>query len=404
MLAIQYLEPGPDSVGIATEDARARLRAAFERLPISRVILGWDLPAALIEACSQEASRAGARLLLWYPLLTARGTRDSRPEWQTLGLNGERVPGFLGLPEFTFVCPNRPAVQGAALEHMQRELQRGGYQGVFLDRIRYPSPSAGPDRLLACFCEHCQRAAADEGLDLASARRSIQKLLADVQQSKAVVRVLLNPEADASADPRLTLLRRFLDFRARSITRFVGVAADIVHAQGLEVALDLFSPTLTHMVGQDLAALNGVCSWAKVMTYGHTLAPAGVPYELGGLARWLIERASSSEATALDFLASAAQLLLRPTLDALAARGLGSEALAAETRRGRRAGLSRLLAGVELVDVEGVTRLNAAQIAADLRAFYEGGAHGLVLSWDLWRIPLERLDLVRTVWLACKPC
>ncbi len=53
------------------------------------------------------------------------------------------------------------------------------------------------------------------------------------------------------------------------------------------------------------------------------------------------------------------------------------------------------MAGIELVDVEGVTRLDPAQIAADLRAFQEAQPDGLVLCWDLWRIPSERLELVQ---------
>jgi hypothetical protein len=63
-------------------------------------------------------------------------------------------------------------------------------------------------------------------------------------------------------------------------------------------------------------------------------------------------------------------------------------------------GVRTLLAGIELVELAGVTSLNAEQIAADLRAFQEAGADGLALSWDLWHIPPERLELVRTVWFG----
>jgi hypothetical protein len=67
-------------------------------------------------------------------------------------------------------------------------------------------------------------------------------------------------------------------------------------------------------------------------------------------------------------------------------------------QRGRAAGVSPLFAGIELVEIEGVAQLDREQILADLRAFREAGADGLVLSWDLWHIPPERLDLVREVW------
>ena len=48
--------------------------------------------------------------------------------------------------------------------------------------------------------------------------------------------------------------------------------------------------------------------------------------------------------------------------------------------------------------MEGITRLNPAQITRDLGAVRAAGADGLVLSWDLWQMPLDRLELVRQSW------
>ena len=396
-LAVQYLEDGPHVAAIGVDEARARLRAAFERLPISYVLLGWNVPRALLGACRKEAIRAGARLFRWHPLLTGDGTFVPRPEWQAVGLDGKPVPGFRGLPEFTFVCPNRPAVREAVLGHLADVLRSGDYDGVFLDRIRYPSPAADPARLLACFCDDCRQSAAAEGLDLEDARRHIQELLAQPEQASVFVRALLDPLATGSLDPNLVALRAFLDFRVRSVTRFVQAAADLVHAQGLGVGLDCFAPSLAHMVGQNLGALNAHCDWIKIMVYGHTFGPAGLPFELLELADWLVGERAASEVEALERLSQAVHLPLPPTRTALREQGLVPEALAAEVRRARAAGVSQLLAGIELVELEGVTRLDPQQIAADLRAFRQAGADGLVLSWDLWHIPLERLDLVRTV-------
>ena len=59
------------------------------------------------------------------------------------------------------------------------------------------------------------------------------------------------------------------------------------------------------------------------------------------------------------------------------------------------------LTGIELVEIPRVSTLNDTQIKADLGAIKALGADGLALSWDLWHMPLERLELVRSVW--CKP-
>jgi len=401
IFAVQYLEDGPGVAAIAPGEARARLRAALDRLPISYVILGWNLPDALSRACREETARAGAQIFRWHPLLTGDATFVPRPEWQTMGLAGEPVPGFRGLPEFTFVCPNQPTVREAVLNHLHDVIQRGDYQGLFLDRIRYPSPAADPTRLLACFCDDCHHAAAAEGLDLEAARWQVKALLATPECAQSFARLLLDPLAPASSDPDLMMLRSFLDFRVRSITRFVQAAADMAHAAGLAVGLDCFSPALTYMVGQDLGALNFHCEWIKIMTYGHTLGPAGLPFELLGLADWLVGQRLAKWPKALEWLSLASHLPLPTTRVVLRERGLTPEALATETRRARAARVRTLLAGIELVDLEGVTWLHQAQVTADLRAFQAAGADGLVLSWDLWHIPLERLELVRDLFVPC---
>ena len=398
LFAVQYLEDSPGLAALAPAEVRARLRAALDCLPISVIILGWHLPAALSRACAEEAARVGAQIFRWHPLLTGDASLVPRREWRTVGLTGEPVPGFRGLPEFTFVCPNRPAAREAALNHLRDAIRHGDYQGVFLDRIRYPSPTPAPDRWLACFCDDCRRAAAAEGLDLEAARRQIKTLLATPENAAAFVRALLDPAAWAPANSDLAMLRAFLDFRVRSVGRFVQAAADVVHAENLAVGLDCFSPALTYMVGQDLGMLAPHCEWIKIMTYGHTLGPAGLPFELLSLADWLIGQQLASESEALEWLSQASHLPLPSRSSALREEGIAPEGLAAETRRARGAGVSMLLAGIELVDIQEAVRLQPAQITADVGAFRAAGADGLVLAWDLWHIPFERLELVRTAW------
>jgi hypothetical protein len=215
---------------------------------------------------------------------------------------------------------------------------------------------------------------------------------------RSCVQTLLAPAA--GSEP---LLRAFLAFRARSITRCVQTAAGIARAAGLAVGLDCFAPSLAPMVGQDLAALDATCDWIKVMTYGHALGPAGMPHELLALWQWLLEH-GLPEADVRNTLARATGLALPASRATLRERGLAPAALAAEIRRARAAGVRTLLAGIELVDLPGVTALEPAQIAADLRAFRAAQPDGLALSWDLWLIAPERLEVVRSSWLAAPAC
>jgi hypothetical protein len=397
-IAVQYLENVPGVLDIPPRDVRAKLRAAFERLPITAVLLGWNLTEPFIRVCREETTRAGAQLYLWHPLLTGDGRFYPRPEWRTLGLRGEPVPGFVDMAEFTFVCPNRSAVREAALDHLRSVIAPGDFDGVFLDRIRLPSPAADPSRWLACFCDDCRHAAAAYGLNLKTVRRAIGRLLENPERVAAFLGAILGSGKIDSADRDVAQLGAFLDFRDQSVTAFVRAAADLIHEQGLAVGLDCFSPALTRMVGQDLSALGALGEWTKVMVYGHTLGPAGLPFELLELSSWLIEAYSVTESQALEWLSRATGLELPPSCRMLRARGLAPAALRIETARGPAVEIQKLFAGIELVEIKDVAQLDLAQIENDLNAYKSAGVDGLVLSWDLWHIPGERLEIVRTVW------
>ncbi len=409
MLAIQFLEHSPELPGLEAEQVRARLRDAFQRLPLDIVILGWSVPPALVDACAAETSRAGARLYRWQPLLTGSGACQQRllaesspaidPGWRVIGMEGKPVPAYQDLPEFTFLCPNNEAVTQAVLAELARAVRPGPYQGVFLDRIRYPSPSADLLNDLGCFCAFCQKAAAEEGLDLCAVRGVLRRLNQTLRGRRSLLAYLFDATRHTPGIENLDLVSRFLTFRARSVARFVEKAAQAARHAGLKVGLDCFSPVLAYMVGQDLGALNASADWVKIMSYGHSLAPAGMPYELLGLAEWLAPAAHTDPAGALPILSRAIKLALPASVDDLRRQGIGPPELADEVARGRQAGITTLMVGIELVELASVTALKTSQIKADLRAFRRAGPDGLVLSWDLWRIPPPRLDLVREVWL-----
>ncbi len=396
-LAVQYLDSVPNVASIPAPEIGQRLRHTFERLPLSYVLLGWNLPDSHVQVCADECARANAQLYRWQPLLSGDGVFTPRPEWHTIGLDGKPVGGFQEIAEFTFMCPNRPAAQEAVQAYIQSLLADNRYHGLFLDRIRFPSPTLDPAADLGCFCEDCHAAAAAEGLDLETVRQAILRLVNDEEDRYQLVKVLLDPAYHAADSVDLDLLHRFLRFRCRSVTRFVGAVCQQIRAEGRSVGLDCFSPAVAHMVGQSLGDLNSHADWIKIMSYGHAFGPAILPFELFGLADWLVST-GMTEARAMLCLSAATHLPLPQTRRELRQTGLPPQALKSEVVRGRELGIGTLLAGIELVEMPGISELNPPQIAADLTAFREGGADGLVLSWDMWSIPLERLEIVRQVW------
>jgi hypothetical protein len=307
-------------------------------------------------------------------------------EWRVQNWEGAPLPGFQGLPEFTFMCPNNPAARGAILAHCADLAQSGRYDGIFLDRMRYPSPGVDPVSSLGCFCAHCRSAALEIGLDLSEIRTSLLAMTA---------KDLLYALYGEAIQPVCS----FLDFRQASITQFIRDVVEMIRPSGLEIGLDCFPPSLTRMVGQDLGALMPLANWTKIMVYGHAYGPASLPYELIGQVKWLMAHQGIDESEAVAIVAEIIDLPIPIALSGLREVGLSSRCLALEAARGHSMGEShKLFTGIELVEISGVCALRVRQIESDLEAIKSIGGGGLSLSWDLWHIPLERLDIVRSVW------
>ncbi|MDP2991240.1 MAG: hypothetical protein Q8O57_11835 [Kiritimatiellota bacterium] len=396
IITIQYLEDAPELAQLNERAVVEKLQAARGILPITHLLIGWHLrPPRLLEACRKEAERGGMRFIRWHPLLTGDGIFQPRLPWQVINLQDQPVSGYRNLPEFTFVCPNHPAVQQGIQQRLAALLQEGIYQGFFLDRIRFPSPASGPLKNLGCFCPYCRQKAAAFDLDLAQLQHSLLHMTAQPGGRQILVEALLAVQSAPAIDPLQQELCRFLDFRMHSVTAFVAALSQQLRQAGIEIGLDCFSPGLTQMVGQDLHALGALAGWIKVMSYAHTLGPAGLPFELLGLYDELTRGAGLSEAEALDRLSRAASLPLPTTRRGLERQGLSPQALESELRRGVAASSAPVLAGVELVEIAGVARLSPRQITRDLAAIRRANPAGLAISWDLRHIPLERLELVR---------
>jgi hypothetical protein len=376
ILAAQFLESVPENLTPA--QARECLKRAFAILPLTHILLGWEVPPNMEAAVAEEATRNNAQLYQWHPLLT--GEKDTPTAWHTVNLHGKPIPGHKDLPEFTFLCPNHPDVQSFVVARVEKVIRRGIYHGLFLDRIRFPSPTASPEKFLGCFCDECRQSAEQSGFDLEQVRSQISELLTQDDGRIILTRSLFDhyPESDST-------LELFLRFRADSITRTVTKISKQLTASDMDTVLDCFSPSLAWMVAQDLGTLNNVSTWIKIMTYPHTFGPAGLPFELLGLLDWLNEYNTGN---GLDILRKACALDLPQTREILATVGLHPETIQKEIELGHSMGIRTLLAGLALVDLPSINVVDTADILASQFA------DGLVLSWDLWHIAPKHLKTI----------
>jgi hypothetical protein len=362
------------------------------------VLIGWNLAGELENACFDLCSKQGKELYRWQPLLCSDGIIFPKKEWRTVGLSGKPVEGFMNLPEFTFLCPNNPHVYEAVESNLLSILKKDIFQGVFLDRIRFPSPMTNPREQLACFCPYCCKKASEQGIDIQEVKNILESLLKDKKLITAFIPFLFPQAAQESYDSDAQKIQRFFQFRLDSVSEFAGKISDTIkNHYPVSIGLDCFSFCLTRSVGQDLARLSACSDWIKVMTYGHTMGVAGLPFELSAIVTWLEATELFNEKEALDLVSGAVHLPLGKTISALVNKGLSPESLNHEIQQALQACGNELYAGIELVDEADITHLTDSQIAGDFRRFLGSGAHGAVLSWDLWHIPLQRLELIASI-------
>ncbi|MBV9289086.1 MAG: hypothetical protein JO288_14940 [Hyphomicrobiales bacterium] len=343
---------------------------------------------------------------LWYGVLSdIEGLQDSD---LVVNWRGEPSRGWGGWAEkgdaveeaFRFACPNNPAVRRKAVRRLRELLGRYAFAGVFLDKIRFPSPANGVDEMLSCFCGHCRDAASHVDLDL----DAVVKVLADrAIEPWAPAADKAGKEASYWLDALLAaspVLSRFQRFRADSVASLVAELADEAQRMGRNVSLDLFSPCLASLAGQDYARLKRHCDWAKPMTYRLAQGPAGLRLEIPALIAGVASRFGLDESRVVEWSARHAAFdgdMLRETRE----RAVPISFIQAEINAA-----VRTLApvpcyfGLELVRQPGVIDVDEGHVVAMVKAGRAANAAGVVISWDLMHAPI---DCVRALADAAQP-
>jgi hypothetical protein len=369
------------------------VRGVLEELDLDLLIIGFrEAPEVFRKFCGVH--RPVDNVYLWFSALS--DINGMTEDDLVVNWRGARSRGWGGWAEkggdveetFRFACPNNPAVREKTTLRLRELLIRYDFKGVFLDKIRFPSPANGVDEMLSCFCDHCRRAANAQGLDL-----------------DAVVRILGEGDLDANglsldggsrhwldsiaaANP---LLGRFLAFRPASVLRLVGELANDCRRLGRSVSLDLFSPSLAPLVGQDYQRLKGCCDWAKPMTYRLARGPAGLRLEVPALIEGVAQRFGLDEAQIVEWSARHAgfdqNMLKRTREEAVPFTFMQAEIEAAV----RAMTPLPVYFGLELVSQPDVIDVTPADVIGMIEAGRAANAAGLVISWDLLHAPMEGL-------------
>ena len=368
------------------------VRRVLEALDLDLLIVGFrETPEVFRRFCAPH--RPVDNVYLWFSALS--DVKNMTESDLVVNWRGTRSRGWGGWAEkggdveetFRFACPNNPAVREKTTLRLRELLQRYDFKGVFLDKIRFPSPANGPDELLSCFCDHCRRAAKAEDLDL----DAVVGIFADGTLDANVLRFDGSRGGhwlDSIASSNL-LLARFLAFRTASVARLVDRLADECRRLGRSVSLDLFSPSLAALVGQDYQRLKECCDWAKPMTYRLARGPAGLRLEIPALIEGVAQSFGLDEAQVVEWSARHAgsdQDMLRQTRDEAVPFTFMQREIEAAVRAMTPV---PVYFGLELVSQPGVIDVTPADVIGMIEAGHAANAAGLVISWDLLHAPID---------------
>ncbi len=395
-LSTAHSAPG----ALEPERVLAAIGEANAIAPLDILIVGAGATPELYRALTAPGSRPAPQVYLWYDLLSDYPGLE--PSDLVVNCQGDSCAGWGGWAEhegdvsetFRFACPNKPGVRAKTLRALERLLEAYDFTGLFLDKLRYPSPANGLADMLTCFCPECRRAASARGLNLETVE---QALLEPGASAGGLPGAVIPPGAPwlnalLAAQPALA---HFIRFRADTISELVAAVGSVAAGLGKALALDLFTPGLAPLVGQDYPALASLAAWAKPMTYRLARGPAGLRLEVPALARGLGQWLGRDPDELLLWAGQYAPGLAGADLERIEREGVPLALVVQELRTA-----VALLApvpvylGLEAVSIPGVIDVTPKRIREMLEVGRAAGVAGAILSWDLLAMPSRNLRAV----------
>ncbi len=378
------------------QPARVRnyLSEIIREAPVDILILGWDEKSALFQSLTSQKERLTGQVFLWYPVLS--DYPEFNPRHFVVNINNDKSKGWGGYAgteineTFRQACPNNPEAVTTSLWHLERLLMKYDFDGVFIDKIRFPSIANGFQDVLSCFCPYCIESAGKAGLDLNEVRRVLEREITGKQPGN------LEPvppganwlEHFTANDP---ILRQFINFRVQSINQLVEKTANLAARLNKKMSLDVFSPCLATFVGQDYGSMAKHAAWIKPMIYRFGSGPSSLRSEIPAL----IHESSTYFKLGLDEVyrrvaplieglqgVELSQVEKTAPLSLIKSEVMQARALLTE---------APLYLGLETVRIPGKMEIRPEHVREVLAIGADVGVDGYVLSWDLNHTPLDNI-------------
>ncbi len=384
------------------DDFKKKISLAKEKLDLDALIVWPADQKKSLELIRKICTDLQIKMYLWHPVLADISLFRIRPDQAVelydgsygYGVNGSWDEIGQGGEDFLFLCPNDEQNIKRILEHYQHQIRSGSFDGVFLDRTRFPSPANGLEALYTCFCPSCQdKFQTDYHEDLNHYRNQVKSVLNELKDKSLKDWQACHSLADMIFPDQLKL---FFDFRKQSIYQIIKMFAYQAKQMGKLVGLDLFAPSIAPLVSQDYQVLAETCDWIKPMIYCHTSGPAGLPLELSCLMKAILNLNPSLDES--RFMLEISRMLgvkLPSQVADLSEKGIPENMIGQEMQRIKDYHLPKsvkVFIGLEAVQIPGICHIDKRILEKYLRRVLAMDLEGIVLSWNLLKIPDENIE------------
>lgn len=392
------------------DNLKNKLATAKEALNLDALMIWSDIDKKDLDLVREICMDFKIKTYLWYSILAdISGFKvEQKQAVETFdGLRGYGKNGCWdklgeGEEDFLFLCPNDEEHIRRIFDQYQNKIKESGFDGVFLDRIRFPSPSNGFELLFSCFCKSCLKKFFNNyGEDLESYRSQAKTVFKNFKTID--VNYLQTCQSLSDVIIRDSL-KKFYDFRKQNIYQVLKMFADKAKQMGKLVGVDLFAPSLAPLVSQDYQLLAKTCDWIKPMIYCHTSSPAGLPLELYCFIRAILDNNPTlDEGQLIREISRIIGVDLPTQINDLLKNGVSESIIYIEMQKIKEFNLPEkvdIYVGLEAVQIPKVCNIDRSILKKYLESFIKTDTKGIILSWNLLKIPDENLKLAGDILLT----
>lgn len=383
---LQVFSGGFGNLTVNLEELAKKIKLIKKRVDVSGVIIGWAHNKEFYSELKKILHQHSIELYFWLPIFSELDYFEKFQD--VINYQNENIKslGFQEGENFNFYCPNdRNNIENIKLIFL-KHFKDYDIDGIFLDKIRYPSFSNSPESIFTCFCSTCKKKMEESGINVSELQGKINDLFtnssSDNKNPMGILRYN-NFKFDFS-DP---LIDKFFMFKEDSINKSLSELTDFFKSHNLKVGLDLFAPHISYFTGQNITKLNSMADFIKPMYYRATYAPAGIPFEIESYSE-IFPNKNSGEIKK-EFLR-----LINESEDKISSKYMENELYELKDKFN----IINICAGLEFNKIKDIALSDEDYLEESINSFYKSETDGIVMSWDSMQMPLEHLDVYMKLW------